>query len=552
MNSFNHPPELSDIPDAVVEPKRRRSLQLVWIIPIVAAIIGASLAIKSYMDRGPVITITFKTGEGLEPGKTKIRYKDVQIGLVKGIAIAQDRSHVIVSAELTKESAGLLVADTRFWVVRARISGGNISGLGTLIGGSYIGVDAGISKTPQLAFKGMDPPPTVTMDRPGRQFVLRAASIGSLDIGSPVYYRRIQVGEVIAYELDKDGKGVTLKAFISDPYDKYVKVNTLFWHASGIDLTLDANGVKVNTESIASILLGGISFEAPDEGRGAAPASPGSTFVLFANREEAMKRPDTVIETYVLVFKESVRGLPVGAPVDLRGVTVGEVTKINVELDPVRKEFSMPVEVQFYPERLRARYRQNSNLTKHLDSRTLLNSIIENGFRAQLRSGNLLTGQLYVALDLFPNAPHAKMNWSKNPPEFPTIPTSLEQLQSTLVRIAQKIENLPLDEIAGDARKALQSLDITLKSADKMVKQVDGAVVPEVKNALDDVRKTLDEFRKTLAGAKQTLSPDAPLQHDMRETMRELSRAAQSLRGLADYLERNPEALIRGKKEAQP
>jgi paraquat-inducible protein B len=159
---------------------------------------------------------------------------------------------------------------------------------------------------------------------------------------------------------------------------------------------------------------------------------------------------------------------------------------------------------------------------------------------------------LYVALDLFPNAPHAKMNWSKSPPEFPTIPTSLEQLQATLVRIAQKIENLPLDEIAGDARKALQSLDSTLKSADKMVKQVDGAVVPEVKGALDDVRKTLDEARKVLGGAKQTLSPDAPLQHDMRETMRELSRAAQSLRGLADYLDRNPEALIRGKKEVQP
>ena len=212
----------------------------------------------------------------------------------------------------------------------------------------------------------------------------------------------------------------------------------------------------------------------------------------------------------------------------------------------------MPVEVQFYPERLRARYRNNSDHGKNMDSRTLLNSIIDNGFRAQLRNGSLLTGQLYIALDFFPKAPPAKMNWSKTPPEFPTIPASLEQLQSTLVQIAQKIEKLPLEEIAGDARKAMQSLDTTLTSADKMLKQVDGAVVPEVKGALEDVRKTLDEFRKTLGGAKQVLSPDAPLQHDMRETMRELSRAAQSLRSLAEYLDRNPEALIRGKKEAQP
>ncbi len=552
MNELNSQPELDDIPDAVVEPRRRRTLQLVWIIPILAAIIGASLAIKSYMERGPVITITFKTGEGLEPGKTKIKYKDVQIGLVKGIAIAKDRSHVIVSAEMTKESEGLLVEDTRFWVVRARVSAGNVSGLGTLIGGAYIGVDAGVSKTPLLAFKGLDRPPTVTIDRPGRQFVLHAANIGSLDIGSPVYYRRIQVGEVIAYDLDKNGKGVTLKVFVQAPFGEYVKVNTLFWHASGIDLSLDANGVKINTESIVSILLGGISFQTMDDSVNAAPATPNSTFILFANRDEAMKRPDTVVETYVLAFKESVRGLTVGAPVDLRGVTVGEVTKINVELDPVKKEFTMPVEVQFYPERLRAYYRNKPSMAKLPDSRTLLNSIIENGFRAQLKSGSLLTGQLYVALDLFPNAPHARMNWSKNPPEFPTITASLEQLQSTLVQIAQKIEKLPLEELAGDARKAIQSLDTTLKSADKMLKQVDGAVVPEVRSALDDVRKTLDDFRKTLSGAKQVLSADAPLQHDMRETMRELSRAAQSLRGLADYLDRNPEALIRGKKEERP
>lgn len=551
MSTTPLPPELADIPDAVVEPKRRRTLQLVWIIPILAAIIGASLAIKSYMERGPVITITFKNGEGMEPGKTKIKYKDVQIGLVKGIAIAPDRSHVIVSAELTKESEGLLVKDTRFWVVRARISGGNVSGLGTLMGGSYIGVDAGVSKEQQLAFKGLEMPPLVTMDLPGRQFILRAADIGSLDVGSPIYYRRIQVGEVIAYELDKSGKGVTLKSFIRAPYDQYVKANTLFWHASGIDLSLDASGVKVNTESIASILLGGISFQSPDDSLDAPPATPNSTFVLFHSRDEAMKRPDTVIETYVLVFKESVRGLPVGAPVDLRGVTVGEVTKINVELDPRKKEFAMPVEVQFYPERLRARYRNNNDHGKNMDSRTLLNSIIENGFRAQLRSSSLLTGQLYVALDFFPTAPPAKMNWSKNPPEFPTIPASLEQLQAILMQIAQKIEKLPLEELAGDARKAVQSLDTTLKSADKMLRQVDGTVVPEVRTTLDDVRKTLDEFRTAVGGAKQALSADAPLQHDMRDAMRELSRAAQSLRGLAEYLDRNPEALLRGKKEEQ-
>jgi paraquat-inducible protein B len=541
--------EVPDIPEAVIEPKRRRSLQLVWIIPIVAALIGASLAVRSFMERGPVITITFKNGEGLEAGKTKITYKDVQIGLVKGIAIAKDRSHVIVTAELTKESEGLLMADTRFWVVRARISAGAVSGLDTLLGGSHIGVDVGVSKEPQREFTGLERPPIITMDLPGRQYVLHATDIGSLDIGSPLYYRRVLVGEVIAYELDKDGKGVTLEVFVREPYDRYVKGNTLFWHASGIDFTLDANGVKINTESIASILLGGISFQTPEDRSDAPPARPNSTFTLFPNRDEAMKRPDTIVENYVMVFKESVRGLPIGASVDLRGVTVGEVTKINVELDQHKKEFAMPVEIQFYPERLRARYRNKSDQGKALDSHELLNALVENGFRAQLRSSSLLTGQLFIALDFFPKAPPAKMNWSKNPPEFPTIPASLEQLQATLMQIVQKIDKMPLDELAVDARQTIQTLDTTLKSADKILRQVDGSVVPEVRTTLDDVKKTLDELRKTLGSAKQTLSSDAPLQQDMRDMMRELSRAAQSLRGLTDYLARHPESIIRGKKE---
>ena len=568
-------PDFPQIPDAIVERRRRRSSQLVWIIPIIAAIIGASLAVKSCLDRGPVITITFKSGEGMEAGKTKIKYKDVQIGEVKAVIIAKDRSHVLVTAEMFKEAVWLLVEDTRFWVVRARISRNSISGLGTLMEGSYIGVDAGTSKQSQDEFKGLERPPVIAMDEPGRQFVLHAMDIGSLDITSPIFYRRVQVGEVIAYELDKDGKGVTLKVFIRAPYDQYVKTNTLFWYASGIDFSLDANGVKVNTESIVSILLGGISFLSPEDPSNTRPAHPNSTFTLFANKDEAMKRPDAVVETYVLVFKESLRGLLIGAPVDLRGVTVGEVTRINVDLDPLHNKISVPVEVQFYPERLRAHYRTKSQQGKPMDSRQLLNELVKQGFRAHLRNGNLLTGQLYVALDFFPKAAAAKMDWGKNPPEFPTITSSMEQFQTTLMQIVQKIEKLPLEELAGDVRQTIQTFETTLQkieklpleelagdvrqtiqtfettlqNADKLLKNVDTSIVPEAHSILEDVRKTLDDLRKTLGGAKQTLSPDAPLQQDLRETLRELRRAAQSLRVLGDYLERHPESLVRGKED---
>jgi len=573
MNETSQLPDLSQIPDAISE--RGRFSQLVWIIPVITMIIVASLAVKSCLDRGPVITITFKSGEGIEAGQTKIKYKNVQIGEVKAVTIAKDRSQVLVTAEIFKDAGWLLMEDTRFWVVRARISRNSISGLGTLMEGSYIGADAGISRQSQYEFKGMEGPPVIAIDEPGRQFVLHALAIGSLDITSPIFYRGIQVGEVISYELDKDGRGVSLKVFIRDPYDQHVKANTLFWHASGIDFTIDANGVKVNTESMVSILLGGISFLSPESLGNSQPARPNSTFTLFANKDEAMKRLNAVVETYNLVFMESVRGLLTGAPVDLRGVTVGEVTRISLDLDPRNNQISTPVEVQLYPERLWAFYRGKPQRGKPMDSRQLLNTLVKHGLRANLRNGNLLTGQRYVALDLFPKAMPSKIDWSKNPPEFPTITSSMEQFQTTLMKIVQKIEKLPLEELtddarqtirtlettlqkieklpmeelAGDVRQTIRTLDITLQKIEKLIKNVDTAIIPEVHSTLEDARKTLDDVRKILGDAKKTLSHDAPLQQDLHETLRELSRAAQSLRVLGDYLERHPESLIRGKED---
>jgi paraquat-inducible protein B len=558
MSDSPQNPDLSGVPDAVSEPKRRFSIQLVWIIPIVAALIGLSIAVKTYLDRGQMITITFKTGEGMEAGKTKIKYKDVQIGEVKALAISRDRSHVVVTAEVSKDARGLLVKDTRFWVVRARISGGNVSGLSTLIGGSYIGVDAGNSAETREDFLGLETPPAVSMDVPGRQFVLHASEVGSLDTASPIFFRRMQVGQVTSTELDQDGKGITIRAFIRAPFDQYVKTNTIFWHASGVDLTVNTSGIKINTESMVSILLGGVSFQTPEAKLPAPQARPNTVFPLFATRDEALKHVETV-DTFVLVFKESVRGLAVGAPVDLRGVTVGEVTSINVALDPKRSEFSVPVEIQFYPERLRARSSSKFSQGAPQDSRGLLDELVAHGFRAEIKSGSLLTGQLFIGLDFVAKARPASIDWSANPPRFPTIPGSMEQLQKSLMLIVQRIEKLPLEQLAGDAGKTIRSLDAALKSADKLLKSVDASVVPEARQvlsearkSLEDVRSTLGEARKTMGGANQVLSADAPVQVDLRETLREVSRAAQSLRVLGDYLEQHPESLIRGKREDKP
>src|SRR5258708_11811242 len=237
------------------------SLPGVWLVPFVAALLAGWLGVKAVLERRPTTTIGFNSADGIEAGKTKLKYKDVQIGIVKSVALSPDLKEVIATAELVKDATPHLVEDTRFWVVKPRIAAGTVSGLDTLLSGAYIGVDAGKSDKGRREFAGLDSPPLVTGDSPGMPLVLHAASAGSFEVGSPVFFPRLVAGEATAYELDGDGVKVTL--FIRAPFDQHVNANTRFWHASGVDVKLDASGVHVDTQSLVSILHGGISFDTP-------------------------------------------------------------------------------------------------------------------------------------------------------------------------------------------------------------------------------------------------------------------------------------------------
>ena len=535
-------PNLGNLPEAVAVKKSRRSLSLVWLVPMIALLFGGWLVVKGIIDQGPTITITFKTAEGLEAGKTKLRYKDVEIGQIKSVTLSPDLTQVIATAELVKDFKKHLLEDTTFWVVKARISGGSVSGLGTLLSGTYIGVDVGKATKAQHTFVGLEVPPVIRIDTPGREFSLHSDDLGSLDVGSPLFFRRLQVGQVVSYELDKDGKGVDFKIFVNSPYDKYVSDNTRFWNASGVDVTLDASGFKVSTQSVVSILLGGIAFATPAD-QELAPAAANSQFNLFADQVAAMKNPETEIIKTVMIFNETVRGLAPGAALDFRGITVGEVVALNVTIDPRTKQIVIAVDANIYPERMRMRVRGGTPVNAKLlgaksdkrNPKEAIRLLVENGLRAQLQTGNLLTGQLFVALDFFPGAGKSKMDWSQTPFELPTIAGNLHQLQASIASIVKKIDGMPLEKIGAD-------LGQTLQSANSLIKQLDTDVTPELTKAIVEVRQTLSR-------TESILSAEGPLQQDAREAMRELTRTAQAFRVLADYLERHPEALLSGKKE---
>ena len=533
---------LAEVPEAVVRGHRRVRLPLVWIIPALAALIGGWIAVRAVLERGPTIRMRFQTSDGLEPGKTAIRYRSVEVGQVRTIVLAPDHRTVLVTAEMVKDARSLLSDDTRFWVVRPRIAAGGVSGLGTLISGSFIGMDLGKSRRTAREFQGLEVPPVVTGDLPGRDFVLHGGTLGSIEVGSPVYFRHVPVGRVTEFRLDADGQGITVGVFIESPYDHFVVRDSRFWHASGVDVSVGADGVRVNTESVAAILVGGIAFETPEPSQEAPAAAAGTQYHLAPSRVAAMKSPNETPDLYVLYFKNSLHGLAVGAPVDFNGVEVGEVRSTKIEYDPANVIFRFPVEIAVYPQRVRARYRQESPRpdTDVTGTYRFVERLIEHGFRAQLRTGSLLTGQQYVALDFFPRAPRARSDPTAVPMMLPTVPGGLDDLQASLADILRKIDAMPLQRLGSDADAALVSLREALDTAKQLADQIERDVTPEA-------RTTLVEARRTLSAVNETLASDAPLEQDLRQSLKQLTRAAEALRSLADYLERHPEALLRGK-----
>ena len=536
----------ANIPVALATRHWQWASWVIWLIPILAVVTTTLIIIHTTLERGDTISIEFKSAEGLEAGKTKIKYKDVDIGDVQTISLSPDRQKVIVTAQLTKGSNNLMRQDTVFWVVRPRIGSGGISGLSTLVSGAYIGVDVGKAEKQRDDFIGLDAPPPILNDQPGRTFVLKTEHIGSLNIGAPVYFRHIQVGQVISYELDMKGTGVTLKIFVNAPHDQYVMRNSLFWHASGVEVSMDASGFKVQTESVATVVAGGLSFDTPLPSTPglpeSAPAPMNTEFTLFPNRQKALQRPELEVRKLRMYFKESIRGLLAGAPVDFRGIVIGEVQSVNLDYDVKTKRYRFPVDVHLYPQRLQ------SLGSDEKDSDQLMRRLLSQGLRAQLKTGNLLTGSLYVGLDFFPDAEKHKIDFKQNPIIMETVPGALDELQGSLVSIAKKLEQLPLAEISQDLRLAMTELRTALKSTEKLVARLDQSI----EGIAPQAGATMEQARKTLAEMERTLSPESPLQQDARNSLREVQRAAESLRHLAETLERHPESLLRGKQEDKP
>jgi len=531
------------MPHVIVRNRARPSI--VWLIPVVAAVVGLFLAYRAYTERGPTIAITFDSAEGLEAGSTRVKFKEVDIGLVQAVELSEDLSQVVVTARLVAGAERYLTENTRFWVVRAVVSAGQISGLGTFLSGAYIAIDPATEGSQARRFDGLDKAPVVTSDVPGSIFNLRTETLGSIDVGSPVYYRRLQVGNVAGYELDLAGDQIQVQVFIESPHDQRVRSTTRFWNASGLDVVVSPEGVEIDTPSLVSMLVGGVAFETTATMDVARDVPGNMVFELYPNRQ-ASKQPRYSFKSRFLLyfdesvsglFDESVSGLVPGSAVEFRGIKVGEVQDVKLEVEPVTREISIPVVIEIEPERL--------GLTGPVDADAdivYIEALVARGLRAQLKTASLITGRKAVEFTLVEDVAPASVRLGARYPELPTAPGSFDAITTRIGRIVGRFDQVPIESIGQNLDQVLVGLRETLV----VMKSLAGTAQADL---MPSLMASLGKLEETLESADTMIAPNSAMAQELEQLVLDLAGAAHSIRLLAERLEQHPEELLRGKEE---
>jgi paraquat-inducible protein B len=545
--------------------RRSRRFSIIWIVPLVAVAIGAWLAWDTLSKEGPTIKISFDSGEGLQAGQSQLKYKDIAFGTVKSLALSPDRTHVVVTVATTHQAEPLLTDGTIFWVVKPRLFAGNLSGVETLLSGSYIGMlPAAKAGNIQREFAGREDPPVLGAHVAGRAFLLKSKRVGSVSVGSPIFFRDLNVGEVLGWDIADMAEYVTIHAFVRAPYDSYVNNETRFWNASGVSIKLGGTGVEVQMESLKALLLGGVAFETPTAEVHAAETSEDHFFPLFADRETANAASYTRKIPAISYFSGSVSGLAPGSEVTVHGLKVGQVTDVRLTYDAATDTVSAPVRYEVEPERV-----VGVGKRVFMTDEESVQALLKQGLRASLQSASLITGQQNVALDFVTDAPPAEV--TMDGPDFvvpATKGSGFAGLTASATELLNKVNTMPFDQIGknldgilksvndvtqtSQMKKALTELAGMIASAQNMVQNLNSGLSPAAKQLPEltaGLQKTLTNANKLVLSLDNGYGGDTKFNRDMDRLLAQANDALRSIRALSDLLARHPEALIKGRPE---
>ncbi len=522
---------MTDIDDEVPSGHIRHArFSFVWVIPIVAVLIAGYLGYRTVTEEGPLLTLTFRTADGLTTGQTELKYKSVALGTVENITLSKDHSKVIVGVRMANVGKSFLTSNAQFWVVKPNFSVGGVTGLDTLISGSYITLDPGLpGGTYQTHFTGLEEPPGIRSDEPGSTFTLKASEIGSLGSGSPVFYRDVEVGEVLGYNLG-DGIGpVTIHIFVHAPYDKLVRTKSHFWNASGIALSLQGGVFHVVMQSFQAVLSGGITFDLPSEAVNDPPSLDNAEFPLYPTKEAADSvgyRNPIPLVTY---FQSSVNGLAPGAPVEVLGIQVGQVTGVNLVVDPGTATFRVRIAMNLQPERV-----YSHRLVRPDQVASTVQSMVNKGLRTEITTANYVTGQQIISLAIVPGAKLVTVTREGDAYVIPSQPSSLGNIIANLDTISDNLAKIPYEKIGNNMNQLLISTNQTVGNG-------------QIAKTLQNLSKTLATANTTLAMLGKAYGDGSDFQQNLEQLMEQTNDTMSSIDQLTSYLNRNPSALIRGR-----
>lgn len=516
----------------------------VWIVPIVAIAIALWLAVQARMEHGANVVIEFDSATDIKPGQTQIRLNDVKVGEVKDVRLSSDLKSVRVYAEIDREVSNHLSENTRFWVVTPRISASGVSNLNTLISGVYIVMDPGEPGSYETDFKGLSESPLFESDEPGTSYVLQAEELGSIDIASPIYYKQLRVGEVTGYKLSENREQVEINIFVRAPYDELVQTRSRFWNVSGFGFSVDAAGVKAQMASLTSLISGGIAFDNAVGFENATRAESGENFYLYTDRDSVLEGRFDIKYYYRLGFSGSVRGLTLGAPVEFRGIRVGEVVDVVLQsadnLDNV-----LQVYIALEPQRLES---GTAPTREAVDTR--MEDLVSQGLRAQMRTSSLLTGSKFIDLVFLPEDKRndgRHFQRAENYSVIPTINDPVDGISRQASEVLDKISAIPFDDIGRDLAESLANMNKILRTLEqqKTAGKVDKAV-DNMEQTLASANKALQQLNLTLENIDGVISSDSELQYELTEMLKAVGDAADSVQLFVDELNRHPNALISG------
>ncbi len=523
----------------------------VWIFPIVTLLIGAWILFYHYSHQGPEVTLITTNAEGIEGGKTTIKSRSVDVGIVESAVLSDDLLHVEITARLNSGMEKLLHKDSVFWVVKPSVGVGGVSGLSTLLSGAYIELQPGTKGPNPERYDLLDAPPLASPDAKGIRVTLDSNKAGQLSPGDPVLFRGYRVGSVETSTFDATKRSISYQLFISAPNDRLVTSNVRFWKDSGVAVDLSSQGMRVEMGSLTTLFSGGVSFDVPESLELGEPVPAGSEFRLFDDQKSIQDSLYTKHIDYLMFFKDSVRGLQPGAPIEFRGIRLGTVARVPFFTPGMRQalndDFRIPVLIRIEPERLQNMVGEATDIPATLDS------LLKRGLRASMKTGNIVTGALYIDLDFYPKAPPVTgMTTFGGYPIIPTMSGGLAQIQQRLLDTLDKINNLPLNPMIeqttkslAESQRTMQHLQQTLDNLNKITSNKSMQSLPE------DMQTTLRELNRSMQG----FQPGSAAYNKMVGDMQRLDQVLRELQPVLRTLNDKSNSLVfeaKDKKDPQP